>query len=752
VIAAAYLATAALLLLLAHRCARPLTRGVALALLLLPLVFTGRALLTGRIYAPVEMPYITQPLADHRADGRVPQVHNAVLADIAFQMIPWREAVREQVAARQWPLWNRFMNCGDVLAASMQPAVYSPFTWIALLFPAAVSFTFTGAITFFIAGLGAFLFARDALADDDVKALLAAVAWMFSAGVAMAVLWPLGFAWALFPFVLFATRRAVHERSIALLTVALVLLIVAGHPETLLHIVALASAYGLFELARARNRGRALGAAIAAGVLALLLTAIALLPFFEAMRVSAEYGVRQLFAAEEVPKATSPVSGHLFPFLPHRVASPPLVRAEAGSIVFALALTALLTVRRREVAFFGALALFALLAGVWPVANALHALPLFDHALNERLAFAAPLALAMLAIFGVRKRAAIAMLVWAVAIVIAWRNDSDQTRFLAELVPLLVAAAVVWFVRSDIAVPILIALVLIQRMLSDGALIPVHPRELAFPPLALLKPLDGIGEPFRVAPYGGTFITNTATMYRLEDVRGSTPMSLASYVRTYPLWAQRPGGGYQQVLDLKAPFLSMMNVRFSMQDVSDPIPPGWVDRGLEIYTRVLENERVLPRAFVPRHVVFGRTGAEELDEMAREADFANRAWVRAERKHERTNGPGRVTTSRRGNELTLLATMEQAGFVVISEAAWPGWRVWVDGKRVKPLLANHTFQAVYVPAGEHRVRMRYQPQSFVAGRMISGLTLVGLAAFALWRRRKSHGLSVAQSPGPSVRP
>ena len=747
-LALAYFLTAAALLLLANRFARPITRGAALVLILLPLVFTGRALLTGRIYAPVEMPYITQPLADHRT-GHVPPVHNGVLADIAFQMIPWREAVREQIAERQWPLWNRFINCGDVLAASMQPAVWSPFTWIALLFPAAVSFTFTATITFFVAALGAYLFARDALADDDTTALFVAVAWTFSAGMAIAVLWPIGFAWALLPFVLFATRRAVHEHAIGLLTVAIVLLIVAGHPETLLHVVAIASAYGLFELVRVRQRGRALATAVAAGVLALLITAIALLPFLEAMSNSAEYTVRKSYAASPAPPPTTPVLGHLFPFLPTRVTAPQLVRAEGGSIVLALAIAAVFTVRRRETWFFTALAILGLFAGAGPIAQALHALPLFDHALNERLGFAVPLALSILAISGVEKRvpAAIAMAAWAAAIVVARLTAGapiDEKRFLAELVPLLIAAVVVATIRKP--VPLLLALVLVQRTMSDGALIPVHPRELAYPPLKLLAPLEGIREPFRVAPYGGVFITNTSTMYHLEDVRGATPMSLAAYAETYPMWVRQPGGGYQQVLDLRSPMLSMMNVRFSMQDVSDPIPPGWIDRGLDIYTRVIENERVLPRAFVPHHVAFGRTPGDELAEMALESDFAERAWVRAERKHERANGPGRVTTTRRGNELTLLASMEQPGFVVVSEPAWPGWRVWLDGRRVRQLIANHAFQAVWVPAGEHRIRMRYLPQSFVTGRMISGVTLLLIAAFAAIRRRvsQSHSRKVSQ--------
>ncbi|HEX9502314.1 MAG TPA: hypothetical protein VGA10_11740, partial [Thermoanaerobaculia bacterium] len=243
-----YAATAVVLLWLADRYVVPISRGAAIALVLLPLLFTGRAVLTGRVYGPVEMAYMSKPLSDYRSALHVPPTYNPMLADIALQMIPWREAVRRSFADGEWPLWNRFMFCGDVLAASTQPAVYSPFTWIACLLPTALSFAYTGAIALFVAGLGAFLFARELGASTEA-AILAAIAWMFSGPIALLVLWPIGFAWALFPFILLTTRRVARDpsiRSAALLVVAFVLEIVAGHPETLLHVTAIAFIYGLF--------------------------------------------------------------------------------------------------------------------------------------------------------------------------------------------------------------------------------------------------------------------------------------------------------------------------------------------------------------------------------------------------------------------------------------------------------------------------------------------------------------------------
>jgi hypothetical protein len=710
------------------------TLRAAIVLLLLPLVFTGRAVLRGMVYAPIEMPYITQPLADHRGELHVPPPHNGALVDIAFQMIPWREAVRRSYADHQWPLLNRFILCGDALAGSMQAAPFSPFTLIACLLPAAMSFSFTGAIAFFIAGLGAFLLARE-LGAGEMASLFAAVGWMFSAQLALTILWPLGLAWAFLPLVL----AAAHRGDIGTLTVALTLQILAGHPETTLHVMAITSIFVLVERRRPRRR---LVAAIVAAILALLLTAIATFPFIDALHHSGEYKVRQLFAKEPLRlpgmKVRDALIGDLFPFARGGVHFP-LERAEGGSILLAVGIAGLISVRRKEIAFFGALLVLTFLAGIngWPVAQLLHRLPLFDAAFNDRLAGAVPLCLAILGALAFQqwpaRRMAATMIVLATIISIAdvhW--PLDRQREFAELVPLVVAAIMVAVVRKEIAAPALIALLLIQRTIADGSLIPTQPRSIAYPHLALFDAIDTKGEPFRIAPLGSALLPNTPAMYGLEDVRGNTPMTLASYGEILPMFASRPDGWFLAVTDLTRPILSMMNVRYSMQDVSTPIPPGWRDVKTDIYTRLIENEHVLPRAFVPAHVILG--SQHELEEMSKETDFAQRAWIASPESGDHENGPGRVSTS---DSLNFTARMERDGFVVISQAALSGWRAYLDGRRVKLLGANHAFLAVFVPAGEHRLRLTFLPKSFVIGRAVTFATLLGIIIFLFVSGRRS---------------
>ena len=748
-----YFVTAIALLALTARFIRDLSRAAALALLLLPLCFTGRALLTGKVYGPVEMPYIFLPLRDHAAEMGATQVHDRNLFDIAFQIIPWREALRQSIAHGEWPLLNRYSASGDLLAASMQSAAYSPFTWIALIAPTVESFAFTASIAFFLAALGTFLFTRD-LGASERASFVAAIAFAFSAPIAFQILWPVGFAWTLLPFVFLAVRRVVYEpslRSMTLLTIALVLEITSGHPESLLHVTTLGAVYGLFELARVR-KWRALGFAIGAGVISLLLTAIVLLPFLDATTQTIDHQIRIVWSKSPLPvvpgSPRAALVADLLPFTRTNLAA----RAEAGSIVIALALFGIWAARKRkETWFFLALIVVGLFLGAqaWPVSQLMHGIPPFNMSMNDRVTAAVPFCLAVLSAFAIdalSRRAAIAFLiVFAVVAYGAHHYNGammDPARTIADLIPLAIATV---FVLSGAAAPppplILAALLILQRLIADATLIPTYPKETAFPRTPIFQPmLRAKGDAlFRIVGTNGVLLPNTSTMYGLEDIRGTTPMTFALLDETAPLWCRGRGGAFANLYDLSRPMISMMNVRFALLYAGEGNPfPGWREVFVERHTRLLENDHYLPRAFVPHRVVY----SDDLDAMNKETDFGARCYLAIDGKSgEEDNGSGAVVTKNAKLGYDLEATMQRDGWVVMSETAWRGWRAYVDGRPVKVVRANHAFLAFAVPAGHHRVRVRFLPQSFVIGRGVTLGTLILLIGCRLslwrWRRRSA---------------
>ncbi|HYU26061.1 MAG TPA: YfhO family protein [Thermoanaerobaculia bacterium] len=765
-----YAATAALLLLIVRG---RISRGAALVLFLLPFCFVGRALLTDSVYGPVDLPYVTEPLKAMRVPMGMPEIHNGVISDLYAQMIPWRKAVQYAYGHGQWPLWNPFILSGSVLAASAQPAVYSPFTLLALLLPVAKGLTFSAAITLFLAGLGAFLFARELGCRESV-ALFAAAGWMYAKALAFFLLWAIGGAWALFPLVMLGTRRCVRApsiRSAALLCIALVLILFAGHPETVLHAVFVGAVYGVVELARVRRDVvRALAAAAGAGVVAFGLTAIYILPILEAAPQTSEHAFRvdawsKMSHAVTNREAAARMLTDVFAYLHgHRwewgdVHSFSLDTTAVGSIVLGMAIFALWRIRSGDTWFLGGLALFGFLSrAAWkPLSDAVQKLPMFDITINERFAFAGAFALVMLAALGLewaverRDRAfgftlAAALVAYLIGdallrhagIVSMQLNDWGRYAWFGE-VGCLALAALVAVLRPPgrVLVPLLVGVLLLQHVYEEGDIYPTLPARAAYPPIPMFAPMKDAKEPFRIVAHAHGFIPGTAALYELEDVRGYEALTFARYIETYRLWCVAQSVWFNRIDEFK-PFLSFLNVRFSIAGDA-PVPAGWHVAATQRGAQLFENDRVIERAFLPRHVRVGVPEGDALNEMADATDFRETAWIEAPLpRQEFANGTGRIHIERAGNGFHIDADMDTNGWMVISEPAWKGWRAYLDERRVQMFFANEAFLGLHVPAGHHTIRLVFLPDGFVRGRAISLVTLLFVIGLTLRNRLASR--------------
>jgi hypothetical protein len=91
-------------------------------------------------------------------------------------------------------------------------------------------------------------------------------------------------------------------------------------------------------------------------------------------------------------------------------------------------------------------------------------------------------------------------------------------------------------------------------------------------------------------------------------------------------------------------------------------------------------------------------------------------------------GQARIT-SRRDDEVRLAVNVDRPALLVLAENYYPGWEAWVNGESAPVLLANHTFRAVAVPAGEHDVVFRFRPTELFIGFWIYVLGMLALAGY-----------------------
>jgi hypothetical protein len=294
----------------------------------------------------------------------------------------------------------------------------------------------------------------------------------------------------------------------------------------------------------------------------------------------------------------------------------------------------------------------------------------------------------------------------------------------------------------------LLALVLVQRRGELGHLYRAFPARVLAPRVEPIASLPRDGEPYRVVGVGSALRPNVAALFELEDVRGYNALTLHRLAEVFPLFATDEEYWYNRV-DRLVPFLSFLNVRFALAPAPHPWTPGWRKLARGPGWELLENERVLPRAFVPRETRWGESAAERLAALGATTNFRRRAWLeprgsRREPAGARANGPGDVLSiERRGTSYRLRTAMDSPGWVVVSTPAWRGWRARADGRELPAAIANHAFVAFEAPAGEREIELFFRPRSFEAGLAVSATAWIGLVSALLFGRRR---LSLSRVP------
>src|SRR5439155_4347866 len=89
------------------------------------------------------------------------------------------------------------------------------------------------------------------------------------------------------------------------------------------------------------------------------------------------------------------------------------------------------------------------------------------------------------------------------------------------------------------------------------------------------------------------------------------------------------------------------------------------------------------------------------------------------------------------------------GYLVNTDAYYPGWRAYVDDRPAALYRANVAFRAVLVPAGRHTVTFRYEPRSMRMGVAVSVLAAC-VCVFLTWRHPPPRNGRPAASGAPAV--
>lgn len=729
----------------------------------------GAALFGGRVLLPLG--YLTRvPPFSGLVEG--PPPGNLLQSDLVLQITPWMVRVREAYLAGEWPLWNHLAGAGEPLLANPQSQALQPLVWLALPLPVAAGVGVVAALRMLLPLVFSFLlFRRQGL--SETVALGASLAFGLSGFLQLFLGWPLAGSATFLPVLLYAlvmTDQRGARRDRLLLALAVAALFLVGHPETGLHVLALAGVWGL-SLLRARPAGQRLalaGSWAVAGAVGCALAAPVVLPVAaylpQSVRASLLEARRDRLAAEipadEAPAPGARERGIVPRLLP--VAAPNSfgnnrfgaywgernVNEDAAGFTGTAALLAFLLAllpgsgRRfpqERLALGTALVALAVLARPPGLPELLDALPMLRQSLSfhSRIALLFNFCAAYTAGCvwerwrrGEAHPRKIIPLALLLAGVIAWGYshpgpelfDLRYGTLTLQLGTLAVAAFLLSRARGSLAALLLVGTV--ELLAIHGPANPTAPAALFYPRTPSIAFLEARLDPWhRVAGLGPALRPNFASVYGLADPRSSNPIKPAPYVeaiRRINRFPGRPTDGFTSPGD---PLYGLLGVHFVMTAprVRLPRPLRLVDRrpGAWIYRR----PGALPRLFLPASAVPCC--------MEKIGDFAETAVVRPEAAW--------LAADPQASSLTLgelrPAWMHARAFLaeprLLAGSVYQdgGWKLLVNGERQPTVLANGPFVAAWLPAGEAALDLLYRPPGFFLGMFLAALGLAVGAAF-----------------------
>ena len=698
----------------------------------------------------------------------------------------WHQAAHEAVRAGQLPIWDAHLFSGYPFLVNPQVGFFYPPAWLAVILPVQIGISWYAVFHMWVAALGMLLLVR-AISQSWLGGVLAGLAFAFSAFMTARIwaghLVPLAtHVWL--PWMLLGLWWSVQRRSgwtAVLAAIPFALAILAGHTTSLLYVGLVWGLFALYLLITEPERGLVLRQSIIIGLIALTLSAIQLAPLVEFSLLSTRVAAPSYdFATDfSLPPA------HLITILiPDYFGEP--VRAGYWSVPTFVELTIyagvlpilglLLALRRpSKLAWFY---IIVIVMGVLlAIGNYGFLYRIFYDFLPPFRLARAPGRASFLYVFAISALLGEAIGIWqrtavsenrttlgnywrwvliaggvamisalaATGAVFAAQHPTETSGRLwhqvggwsLALTFFLLGGALLWgFVttppsRNRRVYGLALALLILSDLWFFGVkMVQVSPTT---PEPFWLQAKAMIGDTHeRVLPWGvSLFWQNGPGQVGLYSVFGYNSLETSAFedfVASVP--------------DPRATTFDILGAAYVVSPVElNDFTDG--ERPLTLYqqqngTWVYERGRVLPLArlvynyevIADHAAVINRVHAPDYDP---ETTVILPEDPGCEVGKKRQTAVASITNTRDGY-WDIETNSDAPGLLVLSESAYPGWQVTIDGQTADPLTAYSVIRAVCVPAGTHTIKWEFRPSVFKIGGTISllGLLLVGLA---LWRVR-----------------
>jgi hypothetical protein len=721
--------------------------------------------------------------------------HYADIGDLVTAFYPFRTFAARAVGSGTLPLWNPYFQAGAPFQADPQTSLFYPPNFFYYLLPVPIAWAVCLFVRMVLAGLFTTLFVRS-IGGTKAGAVFSGIVF---ASCGFITAWqgqPLGDSAIWLPLVGYAVHRLHSNRtycSMVLAGVAFAMPVLAGHPETALHVtlagMLMAAAWWAASV-RPRNRyfnaGFLLSFALA-GLLALGLASIQIIPTLEWLQ-GFEWALKLNLPVLAFHDVLAWVSRDILRFPNSAGIWVPNGQVYVGMVTLLAASQAPFHKPRRHVILLAAMTVLgiSIAHGIEPVHWLVSHTPILAGVKNDRMILLADFGMASLAGVGFSvleretslpaRRRLIALCFLGIAFLLAFllvyqlqaathfkveftrRPSFSRALLLLGLVP--IAWRLLGGLRGQLFPVIAFALVTFDLVTFSYGYMGFARTDEIFPPARAFDFLAKQNDPmsFRIAEIGIPYSANANIVYQIDSADGyEVSPALPRMFALDFTQSRRDAIYYLPELVLKASDrrMDMLNLKYFV--LSTHAPEFWQFAGdkryrlafNDGYAAIFENKSVLPRAFaVPA------SGIEVLQDTSAQLERLRSPSFDPERSviltelpsssAERPESDPPPFNSRielidsRINELSFRATASSAATFVWSQTYYPGWKATVDGEEVPVLRVNMALTGILFPAGSHEIRFVFQPLSFRIGMAITILTaiiVVGLLVLGLFRKR-----------------
>jgi hypothetical protein len=702
----------------------------------------------------------------------------AQFSDLAISHAPNAIFLRQALENwRQIPLWSNTILGGYPFAADPLSGLWYPPGWLGIVLPIPLGFNLAFALHLVWAGLGMYLFLR-AEGKNHLAAVMGGLAFellpkLFSHYAAGHVTLAYAVTWT--PWILWAEKRALLRERRSLLPAAALAVTALADVRWAALAGLLWVAYAIYQrwprrhvvfIAREdagipakqlqgrlwRDFGRLAGYLVVQVLLAVLMAAPLIFPLVQYTSLSTRVGL----TPQESAVFSLPPSRLLGLLYPDIGGNAEFILYSGGLALILAILAFYVPIKRRDSWFWGLILLAALLISLgtslpfWPVLAHLPGFGLLR--VPSRALFLAGFAFSVLTGYGGQALleshpherlkgkpeaslliVALAAFTCLMAAAIGLVTRSLPLNFMVGAISILLAA--VWtLLRKSERLPggvwaagalvlLLVNLGLVDRL----SIVPKAPNIVFADGSEVASYLASQPGEFRVYSPSYSLPQQTAVRYGLQLVEGVDPLQLTSFTDFMRQATGVPMPGYSVTMPplegddpstANAAYLpdpeklGLLNVRYVVSEF-DLVEDGLMLRARLGSTRVYENLDAMPRAWLqqsdgtvapPQDVTLVRQTANEIDIFA--------------------NGGGRL---------------------VLSEIAYPGWRVWVDGRESQVQTYNGVLRSVVLSPGPHQISFIFRPKAVILGLAFGAAAWLGFAFYSImgillhWRNKRNAG-------------